>query len=100
MPRVPTTFSFAIRPVTAATDIFQSPQPRGANSGAITEPIEARILLSNCSASSMPKEPSTQPKLMKNHSTMVDNRMMVPAFLIKDQPRSHMLRRTLPTVGM
>ena len=26
-PKVPTTFSFAIRPVTAATAIFQSPQP-------------------------------------------------------------------------
>ena len=30
---------------------------------------------------------------------MVDSRMMVPAFLMKDQPRSHMERRTLPTVG-
>ena len=26
--------------------------------------------------------------------------MMVPAFLMKDQPRSHMERRTLPRVGM
>ena len=25
--------------------------------------------------------------------------MMVPAFLMKDQPRSHMLRSTVPTVG-
>ena len=30
---------------------------------------------------------------------MVDRRMIVPAFLMKDQPRSHMLRRTLPRVG-
>ena len=30
---------------------------------------------------------------------MVERRMMVPAFLMKDQPRSHMLLRTLPTVG-
>ena len=31
---------------------------------------------------------------------MVDSRMMVPAFLMKDQPRSHMLRSTVPTVGI
>ena len=30
---------------------------------------------------------------------MVERRMMVPAFLMKDQPRSHIERRTLPTVG-
>ena len=30
---------------------------------------------------------------------MVESRMMVPAFLMNAQPRSHMLRRTLPTVG-
>ena len=30
---------------------------------------------------------------------MVDRRMMVPAFLMKDQPRSHIERSTLLTVG-
>ena len=49
--------------------------------------------------SSIPKDPSAHPKFIKNHRMMVDNVMMVPAFLIKDHPRSHMLRRTLPTVG-
>ncbi len=31
---------------------------------------------------------------------MVESRITVPAFLIKDHPRSHILRRTLPTVGI
>ena len=31
---------------------------------------------------------------------MVDSKMMVPAFLMNDQPRSHMLRRTFITVGI
>ena len=48
----------------------------------------------------MPKEPSTQPKKEVNQTKMVDRVMMVPAFLIKDQPRSHMERSTLPTVGI
>ena len=30
---------------------------------------------------------------------MVESRITVPAFLIKDQPRSHIERSTLPTVG-
>ena len=100
IPKVPTTFSFAISPVMAATVIFQSPHPRGTNKGARIPPREAKILLSSISSSSIPKEPSVQPKLMRNHSTMVDNRMMVPAFLMKDQPLSHILRSTLPTVGI
>ena len=100
IPNVPTTFSFAMSPVTAATAIFQSPHPRGANNGAITFPIEARILSLSCSASSIPNEPSTQPKLIKNQSRIVDNVMIVPAFLINDHPLSHMLRSTFPTVGI
>ena len=32
--------------------------------------------------------------------SMVDNRIIVPAFLIKDQPRSHILLSTLVTVGI
>ena len=99
-PKVATTFSFAISPVTAATAIFQLPQPSGAKIGAITPPIAAKILLSNCSASNIVKLPSTQPNPCKNQSTMVESKMMVPAFLMKDQPRSHMLRSTFPTVGI
>ena len=31
--------------------------------------------------------------------TMEESRIIVPAFLMKDQARSHMERSTLPTVG-
>ena len=34
-----------------------------------------------------------------NHTNMVERRMTVPAFFMKDQPRSHIERRTFPTVG-
>ena len=101
IPKVATTFSFAIRPVTAATAIFQpSPafvQPKGPKIQAIAEPIFARILL--FSSSTIPKEPPSHPKPIKNHRTMVERRMIVPAFLIKDQPLSHMLLKIFPAVG-
>ena len=101
IPKVATTFSFAIKPVIAATAIFQpSPalvQPSGVKIHAIALPIEARIELFN--SSTIPKLPLSHPKLIKNHNTMVDKRMIVPAFLMKDQPLSHMLRSTLETVG-
>ena len=111
-PNVATTFSFAIRPDTAATAIFQPlpalVQPSGAKIHAIAEPIFARThsawaasraAPSNPSKSSIPKVPLLHPKFIKNHKTIVDNRIIVPAFLMKDHPRSHMLRSTFPTVG-
>ena len=39
------------------------------------------------------------PKRERNQMTIVESRMIVPAFLMNDQPRSHMDRRTLPRVG-
>ena len=71
IPNVPTTFSFAINPDTAATAIFQSPHPKGAKSGATILPIAAKILLSNCSSSNIPKDPSAHPNFIKNHNTIV-----------------------------
>ena len=101
IPKVATTFSFAIRPVTAATAIFHpSPafvHPRGAKIHAIAEPIFARILLFN--SSTIPNPPFSQPKPIKNQRTIVERRMMVPAFLMKDQPLSHILLRMFPAVG-
>ena len=44
--------------------------------------------------------PSTQPKNDVNQTKIVERRMIVPAFLMNDQPRSHIERSTLPTVGM
>ncbi len=99
-PKVPITFSFATNPVMAATADFQSPQPRGRKSHANVFPIAAKILLSISIWSSIRKLPSTHPKNVVNHTKIVDSIMMVPAFLIKDQPRSHMLLATFPTVGI
>ena len=98
MPKVPTTFSFATSPVIAATADFQSPQPSGAKIHAIPLPIAARK--PSLRSSTMPKRPSAMPKLEANQMKMVDKRMIVPAFLMKDQPRSHMLLSTFPTVGI
>ena len=47
----------------------------------------------------MPKAPFSQPKPIRNHRTIVERRIIVPAFLIKDHPRSHILLRMLPSVG-
>ena len=95
-PKVPTTFSFAIRPVIEATAACQVPQPSGAKIQAIALPIAARMLLS---ISTMPKEPSAHPNEEVNQTRIVASRITVPAFLINDHPRSHMERSTLPTVG-
>ena len=40
-----------------------------------------------------------KPKPCRNHRTMVEARMTVPARLMKDQPRSQVARRTLPHAG-
>ena len=97
MPKVPTTFSLATRPVTVATAPCQLPQPRGAKRKATAPPTRARMLLS---IATMPKRPSSQPKPEANQMKMVDRRMTVPAFLMKLQPRSHMERRRFFRVGM
>ena len=60
-------------------------------------PMAARMeeLLS----STMPNWPSTKPKPWRNHKITEEARMMVPARLMKDQPRSQVARSTLPTAG-
>ena len=40
------------------------------------------------------------PKTEPTQTTMDAMRMTVPAFLMKDEQRSHMLRRMAPTVGI
>ena len=47
----------------------------------------------------MPKPASVKPKPWRNQRMMEEARMMVPARLMKDQPRSQVARRTLPTEG-
>ena len=46
------------------------------------------------------KLPSTVPKRDRNHTAIVDMSMIEPAFLMNDQPRSHIERRTLLSVGI
>ena len=58
-PKVATTFSLAIRPVTDATAFCQLPQPSGANSGAIPLPIAASTLL--LMSETAPNAPFSQP---------------------------------------
>ena len=50
-------------------------------------------------SSTMPKPASVKPKPWRNQRMMEEARMMVPARLMKDQPRSQVARRTLPTEG-
>ena len=92
-------FSLAIKPVIDATVACQLPQPSGAKIHEIALPTAANMLLPISSSASIWNVPSTQPKRERNQSTMVDSRMIVPAFLMNDQPRSHIERSTLPTVG-
>ena len=82
-----------------ATVACQLPQPRGAKIQAMALPTRARMEYSISSSDSIRKAPSTQPKKVRNQTRMVESRMMVPAFLMKDQPRSHMERSTLDRVG-
>ena len=62
-------------------------------------PTVARMERSSSSSSSIRNTPSATPKRLRNQTRIVDSRMIVPAFLMKLQPRSHMDRSTLPTVG-
>ena len=80
-----------------ATLDCQGPKPNGLKMGAIAPPMAARMLASI--SSTIRNAPSTTPKLFRNHMRMLDARIMVPAFLMKDQPRSHMLRSTFIAPG-
>ena len=80
-----------------ATALCQLPQPSGMKIQAMAFPITARMEWLR--SSTMPKLPFSTPKAWRNQSKIADSRMTVPAFLIKDQARSHIERSTLPTVG-
>ena len=76
------------------------PHPRGLKIIATTLPILAIMLYCIWSSSNIPNEPFTHPKNDKNQTTIVESKIIVPAFLMNDHPRSHILRRTFPTVGI
>ena len=98
-PNTPTTSSFATRPMMVAMVAVASPKPSGAKIQQIALPITPRMLLSSSISASNPNEPSTVPKQEPAQMMIEEIRIIVPAFLMKDQPRSHMERSTLPTVG-
>ena len=86
-------FSLATRPVTAATAARQSPQPRGAKMGAMTEPMEASMdsLSSTISRRKL--------KVCRNQMRAQARKMTVPAFLMNARARSHMCRSRPLMVG-
>ena len=96
-PNVATTFSLATKPVILATAAFHSPQPSGVKIQANVCPIVANKLLLISSTIANPL--SSNPNDCKNQITIVDNKITVPAFLIKDHPLSHILLKTFNTLG-
>ena len=65
--------------------------------GVMALPMAAKMEL--LLSSTMVNWPSTKPKPWRNHSTMVEARITVPARLMKDQPRSQVARSTLTAAG-
>ncbi len=99
-PNTPTTSSFATSPITVATVAWALSKPSGANIHLIPFPSIPSTLFSSSISTSNPNLPPTAPNLDPAQITIVARRMMVPAFLIKEAPRSHILRNTLETVGI
>ena len=92
-PNVETIFSFAIHPVTTATDAFQLPNPSGANIHCILLPIVANIL---SSISHIPP----RLKFDKNQINIVDPRIIVPALIANPLTFSKACINTLLKVGI
>ena len=93
---VPTTFSLATSPVMAATAACQLPQPRRedpGNSLPIRQKPVGQVL-------HHPKTSVHKPETGCEPDENGGEQDHGPTFLIKDQPRSHMLRSSLTTVGI
>ena len=82
-----------------ATAALISPKPSGLNIQQIAPPMIPSMLLSSSISGSKASEPLTTPNTDPAQMMIEDSRMMVPAFLMNDQPRSHIERSTFPTVG-
>ncbi len=106
IPNVATTFSFAIRPV----DWLQLPsssRPCFCPSKRCENPCDCGTDLCRIHSAwaasiqhpqvhrnfRIPKPASVHPKFIKNHKMMVERRDDCTSFLMKDQPRSHILLR-------
>ena len=85
VPNVLTTVSFASKPVMNATEACQVPNPTGANIGANTLTIIPRILSADDS-------PTPGGRLLNIHTNTHTPKMIVPAFLRKSEPLSHMCK--------
>ena len=79
-----TTLSLAIKPVMRAVEMRQSAKPSGANSGAISPAMRARMLACGSAVSR-----SCKSKFCKNQMTMVAAKMTVKAFCKKSRAFSH-----------
>ena len=98
-PNTPTTSSLATSPIIVAMVALMLPKPSGWNSQQIAPPMAPRMLSSSSISVSKTNEPSMTPNTEPAQITMEASRMIVPAFLMNELARSHMLRSRLPTVG-
>ena len=90
--------SFALKPEIAAATGCHSPQPRGAKRGAIAPPMIAIRL--SAESSTMPKEPSANPKVESSHITTQARNRIVPALMIKPFSLSQTCIRTVLADGI
>ncbi len=93
--RVDTTDSLAVSPVISAVEARQSLKPSGANSGAIQEPREARML-DALSGTRLKR----QSKLCKNQMISEATKIIVNALWRKSLAFSHICSRTLLGEGI
>ena len=89
-----TTLSFAVNPVINAVEALQSPNPSGANIGAITPPIMASML----SPASFTKLKCIS-NVCKNQIIIDARKIIVKALVIKSFALSHINLKTLFAPG-
>ena len=89
-----TTLSFAVNPVINAVDALQSPNPNGANIGAIAPPIIASML----SPASFTKL-KCMSNVCRNHIIIEAKNIIVNALVIKSFALSHINLKTLLAPG-
>ena len=97
-PIVETIASFAVNPEIEAATGCHSPNPSGANRGAITPPITA-IKLSALS-STIPNPSAVNPNPPRNHITTHARNRIVPALIMKPFSLSHTWRSTVLACGI
>lgn len=79
---------------------FILPKPRGAKIQLIAPPIIPRTLFSSGISESNMNLPFDTPNTEPAQTIIEASKITVPAFLIKDQPRSHIERSKFLTVGI